>query len=80
MRWVALIIAAVGATALCVAAPVHAEPAKEPCPLAVSLWCRFVPIAPSLDGDVDYTQQQSGVGVLAPESALPVDPCVSGCI
>ncbi|MGU3652782.1 fibronectin-binding protein [Mycolicibacterium sp. A43C] len=62
------------------ASPVHAEPVDEPCALAVSLLCRFVPIAPSLDGDVDYTQQQPGAGILAPESAQPVDPCISGCI
>ena len=66
--------------AVVLASPVHAEPVDEPCALAVSLLCRFVPIAPSLDGDVDYTQQQPGAGILAPESAQPVDPCVSGCI
>ena len=67
-------------TSVVMASPVHAEPVDEPCALAVSLFCRFVPIAPSLDGDVDYTQQQPGAGILAPESAQPVDPCVSGCI
>ncbi|WP_019509889.1 MULTISPECIES: hypothetical protein [Mycobacteriaceae] len=71
---------AASTAAVVLASPVHAEPADGPCALAVSLFCRFVPIAPALDGDVDYTQQQPGAGMLAPESAQPVDPCVSGCI
>lgn len=71
---------AASTAAVVLASPVHAEPADEPCALAVSLLCRFVPIAPELDGDVDYTQQQPGAGILAPESARPVDPCISGCI
>lgn len=78
--WVPSLVAAAGIGAVVLAAPGHAEPVDEPCPLTVSLLCRFVPIAPSLDGDIDYSQNHSGEGILAPESALPVDPCVSGCI
>ena len=29
----------------------------DPCELAVNLFCRFLPIAPELDGDVDLTKQ-----------------------
>ncbi|KAA0120598.1 fibronectin-binding protein [Mycolicibacterium sp. P9-22] len=56
--------------------------AEDPCALAVSLLCRFMPIAPDLEGDVDYTQQlPAGANtVLAPESGAPADPCVSECI
>lgn len=79
--WCAWVITlAILATMAATAPPVRAEPTVDPCPWAVSLLCRFVPIAPDLDGDVDYTQQQSGAGVLAPESARPADPCASGCI
>ncbi|WNG83558.1 fibronectin-binding protein [Mycobacterium sp. ITM-2016-00316] len=75
------VVVAVGvAVAVVGAAPVHADPLDEPCALAVSLLCRFMPIAPELEGDVDYTQQQTGAGILAPESAQPVDPCAGGCI
>ncbi len=78
MRAVAV---AVGVAAAIVgASPVHADPLDEPCTFAASLLCRFMPIAPELDGDVDYTQQQTGAGILAPESAQPVDPCAGGCI
>lgn len=68
------------AAAVVGASPVHADPLDEPCALAVSLLCRFMPIAPELEGDVDYTRQQTGAGILAPESARPVDPCAGGCI
>lgn len=79
--YVTAIAVAVGVAAAVVgASPVHADPLDEPCALAVSLLCRFMPIAPELDGDVDYTPQQTGAGILAPESAQPVDPCASGCI
>lgn len=39
-------------------------------------------MAPDLEGDVDYTQQQpsGGTDLLAPKLAQPVDPCISGCI
>ncbi|MGN7780405.1 fibronectin-binding protein [Mycolicibacterium sp. 22603] len=78
--WVPATLVAAAVAGVVVAAPVHAEPVDEPCALALSLFCRFVPVAPTLDGDVDYTQQQPGAGILMPESAQPVDPCVSGCI
>ena len=39
------------------AAPASAEPGDNPCDLAVNFFCRFVPIAPHLEGDVDLTQQ-----------------------
>jgi hypothetical protein len=34
-----------------------ADPDDDPCGLAVNLFCRFLPIAPELDGDVDLTKQ-----------------------
>jgi hypothetical protein len=56
--------------------------ADDPHPLAVSLFCRFVPIAPALDGDVDLTKQvpPADPAAPAPDSLPPVDICASGCV
>ena len=64
------------------AAPATAEPGDNPCELAVSFLCQFVPLAPGLDHDVDLTQQQPPADPNAPppDSLPPVDPCASGCI
>jgi hypothetical protein len=74
-------VSAVGAAVL-LAVPAGADPGDNPCEFSISFVCRFVPIAPELEGDVDLTQQGPPVGplVLAPESAPPVDPCTSGCV
>lgn len=67
---------------LLLAAPATAEPGDNPCELAVSFLCRFVPLAPGLDHDVDLTQQQPPADPNAPPpDSLPVvDPCAAGCI
>jgi hypothetical protein len=59
-----------------------AEPGENPCELALSFVCHFVPIAPDLDQDVDLTQQLSPDGAAIPPSdALsPTNPCSAGCI
>lgn len=74
-------VAVVGAAGL-LAAPAAADPGDNPCEFSISFVCRFVPIAPELEGDVDLTQQQppGGPAVLAPESLPPADPCAAGCI
>ena len=79
-RGILAAVAAIGVVAL--VPPVGTDHADDPCALAVSLLCRFMPIAPDLEGDVDYTQQlpSDANTVLAPESAAPADPCASGCI
>jgi hypothetical protein len=78
------VIAAAAAltTGLLLAAPATAEPGDNPCELAVNFVCRFVPIAPDLEGDVDLTQQQPPADPNAPppESLPVVDPCAAGCI
>jgi hypothetical protein len=78
------VIAAAGAltAGLLLAAPATGEPGDNPCELAVNFLCRFVPIAPDLEGDVDLTQQQPPLDPNAPppESLPVVDPCAAGCI
>lgn len=77
-----LLAAVVAVVAWQTVPPAGSSHAEDPCALAVSLLCRFMPIAPDLEGDVDYTQQlpAGADAVLAPESAVPADPCASGCI
>ncbi len=77
-------IAALGAlaTAVFLAGPASAEPGDNPCDLAINFFCKFVPIAPDLEDDVDLTQQQPPADPNAPlpESLPPLDPCAAGCI
>ena len=78
-----VIVAVAALTAgLLLAAPATADPGDNPCEFAVSYFCRFVPIAPDLEGDVDLTQQQPPLDPNAPppESLPVVDPCAAGCI
>jgi len=82
-----VVIIAIGliAAAFGVAAPAGADPADDPCQLAVSFLCRFVP----MDHDVDLTQDPGALngqplpeppsGEPAPEPAPPADLCVNGC-
>jgi hypothetical protein len=64
-----------------VAAPANAAPGEGPCELAINFLCRFVPVAPDLDHDIDLTQQQPVDPNTPPPESLPVtDPCVAGCI
>ena len=55
------VIVALGVTAaaLGAAAPASADPTDPPCPLEISLMCRFLPIAPDLDHDIDLTQDSA---------------------
>ena len=77
-----LIAAATAVTAgLLLAAPANAGPNDSPCELAISYFCRFVPVAPDLDHDLDLTQQQQVDPNAPPPDSLPVfDPCAAGCI
>jgi hypothetical protein len=70
------------AAATVLAAPADAEPGDNPCEFAIIFFCKYVPIAPDLEGDVDLTQQQPPVDPNAPlpETLPPTDVCVNGCI
>jgi hypothetical protein len=63
-------------------APAAAEPGENPCELALSFVCHFVPIAPDVDHDIDLTQQLSPDGPAIPPSdpLPPTNPCSEGCI
>jgi hypothetical protein len=73
-------VSALGA-ALFVAVPATAEPGDNPCELAVTFLCKFVPVAPDLDHDLDLTQQHPVDPNAPPPESLPVvNPCAAGCI
>jgi hypothetical protein len=69
-----------------------ADPSDDPCPLAMVIVCKFLPIAPGLDDDVDLTKpppgdpgapdpQPSGdPTALAPVPQRTADICSNGCI
>jgi hypothetical protein len=82
LKRTAIAAAAALAAGVLLATPASAEPGDNPCEFAVNYFCRFIPIAPDLEGDVDLTQLQPPVDPNAPppESLPVVDPCVAGCI
>jgi hypothetical protein len=81
LKRTAIAAAAVLTAGLLLAAPATADPGDNPCELAVTFLCRFVPIAPDLDPDIDLTQQQPVDPNAPPPESLPVvDPCAAGCI
>ena len=78
----AIVVTGVIAALFGATAPAGADPTDDPCQLAVTFLCRFLPIAPDLDHDVDLTRQQPPADPNAPppESLPVVDPCAAGCI
>ena len=70
------------AAAVFLAVPASAQPGDNPCDLAINFFCKFVPIAPDLEDDIDLTQQLPPADPNAPlpESLPPLDPCAAGCI
>lgn len=73
-----------------------AGPSDVPCPLSMVIMCRFLPIAPELDDDVDLTKPPGGdpgspdpqpPDLLSPDDPMapvpvpqPADICINGCI
>jgi hypothetical protein len=74
--------AAVLAAGAYLATPTSADPGDNPCEFAINYFCKFIPIAPDLEGDVDLTTDQPPADPNAPppESLPVVDPCAAGCI
>jgi hypothetical protein len=64
------------------AVPASAEPVDNPCEFAINYFCKFIPIAPDLEGDVDLTKDRPPANPNAPPpDSLPVvDPFAAGCI
>lgn len=52
----AIALTAAVTTGLCVAPPADADPGFDPCHASVMLLCRFVPMMPDLDHDIDLSQ------------------------
>lgn len=80
----AIVAVGVMTAALGLSASAGADPVGDPCQLAAVFLCRFFPIAPDLDHDIDLTQQsgaaagepapsQDGGGV-APDGGPPGAP------
>ena len=58
----AIIVAvSVSGLALGLAASATADSADDPCPLAATFLCSFLPIAPDLDHNIDLTQQSGTI-------------------
>jgi len=74
--------AAVLAAGVYLATPTSADPGDNPCEFAINYFCKFIPIAPDLEGDVNLTTDQPPADPNAPppESLPVVDPCAAGCI
>lgn len=71
-------VAGVGAAvaALFCGCPANADPATDPCELAVTFLCKFMPIAPNLDHDIDLTQGPATINGTPVPQAPPSDPHV----
>ena len=82
MLLVFFVVVFVLGAAVFLAVTVSADPGDNPCQLAVTFLCKFVPIAPDLEGDVDLTKDQPPADPNAPppESLPVVNPCAAGCI
>lgn len=62
--------------------PLMAAPmADDPCGAAILSLCRFIPIAPDLEDDVDLTTLDPSYAPPGTNDVLPpADPCAIGCI
>jgi hypothetical protein len=77
--------AAVAAIVLAAAAPAsaHADTDDDPCSLKMVIFCKLLPIAPNLDGDVDLTKPDDPNVAPAPTPPQPWSPpdiCATGCV
>ena len=78
--WIAAAAALAAGTLFAV--PASAEPGDNPCEFTINYVCKFIPIAPDLERDIDLTKDQPPADPNAPPpDSLPVvDPCAAGCI
>lgn len=83
MRAAAFVIAGIGlSSVVLLPPPAAADPGNDPCVLALSLVCRFMPIAPDLEDDIDLTAQQpiTQSSPALPESTPTYNACTDTCI
>lgn len=77
-------LAVVCAAALVAAAPgtAYATPDDNPCDLVAEVLCKFIPMAPELEGDIDLTRQQppEDPNAPSPDTRRPADICANGCM
>jgi hypothetical protein len=77
-----VVVAGVVVAQTVLAVPSLAAPSNDPCPLQMALMCRFLPIAPDLDGDVDLSKQPPAGPTdpaSRPDATPPADVCARGC-
>jgi hypothetical protein len=75
-------VTALFAGTIATATPARADPVDDPCQLALTVLCHFMPMAPDLDHDIDLTQNQPpGDPAAPPPESIPISkPCAAGCI
>ena len=73
LMWKSVIVAfGFVAVALGTSVPASAAPVDDPCSLGVTMLCRFLPIAPGLDHDIDLTKDAGAVdGEVLPQMPQP---------
>lgn len=80
LRLFAALLGVIGLNAF-LTVPAGADPADDPCQFAMVFFCRLLPMAPALDGDVDLTKQVPGAdpAELPPDSLPTAGICAEGC-
>jgi hypothetical protein len=85
----AIVVMGVIAALFGATAPAGADPTDDPCQLAVTFLCRFLPMAPDLDHNVDLTKEPGFINGQTlpsmpadpqPEDTPPADVCINGCM
>lgn len=78
IKKLAVAAASAAAAVIYLAVPANADPGNDPCTLAASFLCAFIPTAPDLDHDVDMTKD-FGTDNTNPDAKQPTDICIGGC-
>ncbi len=77
-----ILVAVIAMVMLGTAGQSGADPDDNPCQMVAGLLCKFMPLAPELDGDIDLTKQQppADPSVPEPDMRAPADICARGCM
>jgi hypothetical protein len=82
-KWaiVATAVMVAGAGSLASSVVAGADPSDDPCADSPVFFCRMLPMAPGLDGDIDLTQQMPEIDPAARlPVAAPAEVCIRGCV